>query len=268
MDNRAVGIFDSGLGGLTALNALRELLPEENIIYFGDTGRLPYGAKTRAQLRRMAVQDLDLIASYGVKAILVACGTLSSNAPEILDAYPVPAFGVLRAGVAGMTKIPGTGPLGVIATEASIRSGAFARALEAACPGREILPVACPDFVPLIESGHGSGDPLVKDAVARYCAPLRGADAVLLGCTHYGIIGEAIADYLGDKTALVSAATCGAAVVAQHLIVNGLLGGSGEERFLASGDAAAFTHAASTFLGRTMAREAEGLPVMEIEPPC
>ena len=264
MDNRAVGIFDSGLGGLTALNALRELLPEENIIYFGDTGRLPYGAKTCDQLRRMAVQDLDLIASYGVKAILVACGTLSSNAPEILDAYPVPAFGVLRAGVAGMTKIPGTGPLGVIATEASIRSGAFERALKAACPGREILPVACPDFVPLIESGHGSDDPLVRDAVARYCAPLRGADAVLLGCTHYGIIGEAIAAYLGERTALVSAAYCGAAVVAQHLIVNGLLGGRGEERFFASGDPAAFTHAASTFLGRTMAQEAEGLPVMEI----
>ena len=264
MDNRAVGIFDSGLGGLTALSALRELLPEENIIYFGDTGRLPYGAKTREQLRRMAVQDLDLIASYGVKAILVACGTLSSNAPEILDAYPVPAFGVLRAGVAGMRKIPGAGPLGVIATEASIRSGAFARALEAACPGREILPVACPDFVPLIESGHGSDDPLVKEAVARYCAPLRGADAVLLGCTHYGIIGEAIGEYLGEHTALVSASYCGAAVVAQHLIVNGLTGGSGEERFLASGDPAAFTHAASTFLGRTMAKEAEGLPVMEI----
>ena len=125
MDNRPVGIFDSGLGGLTALNALRELLPEENIIYFGDTGRVPYGAKTREQVRRMAVQDLDLVAAYGVKAMIVACGTISSNAPDILDAYPIPAFGVLRAGVAGMSRIPGDGPLGVIATEASIRSGSL-----------------------------------------------------------------------------------------------------------------------------------------------
>ena len=85
MDNRAVGIFDSGLGGLTAMKALQELLPEENIVYFGDTGRLPYGAKSREQLRRMAVQDLDLIASYDVKAIIVACGTLSSNAADILE---------------------------------------------------------------------------------------------------------------------------------------------------------------------------------------
>ena len=176
----------------------------------------------------------------------------------------MPAFGVLKAGVAGMTKIPGTGPLGVIATEASIRSGAFAAALRAACPGREIRAVACPDFVPLIESGHGSGDPAVREAVARYCAPLKGADAVLLGCTHYGIIGEAIAAYLGEKTALVSAAYCGAAVAAQHLIVNGLTGGRGEERFFVSGDPAAFTRAASTFLGRPVARAAEGLPCMEI----
>lgn len=264
MDNRAVGIFDSGLGGLTAMKALQELLPEENIVYFGDTGRLPYGAKSREQLRRMAVQDLDLIAAYDVKAIIVACGTLSSNAADILEGYAIPSFGVLRAGVAGMQKLPGTGPLGVIATAASIRSGAFEHALRAACPGREILAVACPDFVPLIESGHGADDPTVREAVARYCEPLRGADAVLLGCTHYGIIGRAISDYLGEKTRLVSASVCGAAQLAQYLIVNGLTGGSGEEQLLVSGDAAAFTRAASTFLGRELAREAEQVPVMTI----
>ena len=263
MDTRPVGFFDSGLGGLTAVSAFHREMPEENIIYFGDTGRLPYGAKTREQLRRMAAPDLDLIASGGVKAILVACGTLSSNAPDILDAYPVPTFGVLKAGVAGMSKVPGAGPLGVIATEASVRSGSFERALREACPGREILAVPCPDFVPLIESGHDSEHPAVREAVARYCAPLRGADAVLLGCTHYGIIGRAIAAYLGPETALVSASVCGAAQVAQYLIVNGLTGGRGEERFLASGDAAEFTLAASTFLGRPMARGAEQAPLME-----
>ena len=192
----------------------------------------------------------------------MACGTLSSNAADILERYPIPAFGVLKAGVAGMRKIPGEGPLGVIATAASIRSGAFETALREACPGRELLPVACPDFVPLIESGHGSDHPAVRAAVARYCAPLKGADAVLLGCTHYGIIEDAIADFLGERTALVSAAVCGAAVAAQYLIVNGLQGGRGEERFLVSGDPAAFTRAASTFLGRPLSREAESVPVM------
>ncbi len=264
MDNRAVGIFDSGLGGLTALSALQELLPEENIIYFGDTGRLPYGEKTRPQLRRMAVQDLELIAAHDVKAIIVACGTLSSNAADLLDGFAIPTFGVLKAGVAGMRRVPGTGLLGVIATEASVRSGSFERALREACPGRKILAVPCPDFVPLIESGHGSEDPAVRDAVARYCAPLRGADAVLLGCTHYGIIEEALREYLGEETALVSAAYCGAAQAAQYLIVNGMTGGSGEERFLCSGGAEDFTRAASTLLGRPLSRAAQSVPVMAI----
>ena len=265
MDNRPVGIFDSGLGGLTAMKALRELLPDENIIYFGDTGRVPYGEKTREQVRRMAVQDLDLIAGRGVKAILVACGTISSNAPDILCGYAVPAFGVLDAGVAGMQRAPGEGPLGVIATEASIRSGSFLRALEAACPGREIRGVPCPDFVPLIETGHSdAADPLLQDAVRRYLEPLRDCAAVLLGCTHYGIIAEALTDYLGMQTNLVSAAECAAARVAQYLIVNGLTGGSGEELFLASGPAGDFRQAAATFLGRPIRRPAEQLPPMPL----
>ena len=178
MDNRPVGVLDSGLGGLTGMKALRELLPEENVVYFADSGRLPYGEKTAAQVRRMAVQNLDLMKRQGVKAILVACGTLSSNVPELLARWPVPAVGVLKSSVAAMAKQPGAGPLGIIATEASIRSGAFARSLEETCPGREILPVACPDFVPLIESGHSRPeDPLVRAAVEKYLVPLRGADA-------------------------------------------------------------------------------------------
>ena len=198
MDNRPIGIFDSGLGGLTAVKALRRLLPEENIVFFGDTGRLPYGAKTLEQLRRMAVQDLDRVSACGVKAILAACGTLSSNTPELLDAYPVPTFGVLRSSVKAMSQTEKSGPLAVIATAASIRSGAFARALQQRCPEREILAVPCPDFVPLIESGHiQPDDALLRDAVARYLEPVRdaGAAALLLGCTHYGIIDRALREY-------------------------------------------------------------------------
>ncbi len=265
MDNRPVGIFDSGLGGLTAMKALQELLPEENIIYFGDTGRMPYGAKTREQVRRMAVQNLELMASFDVKAVIVACGTISSNAPDILDGWPVPAFGVLKAGVSGMRRLRGTGPLGVIATEASIRSGSFARALRETCPGRKIVDVACPDFVPLIEAGHsGAEDPLVRAAVAKYLGPIRGADGLLLGCTHYGIIGQAIRDYLGPETALVSASVCGAAQLCQYLIVNGLTGGEGRERFLTSGDAAEFDRLAAAFLGHGLSAPVETVPVMEI----
>ena len=267
MDNRPIGIFDSGLGGLTAVKALRKLLPGESIVFFGDTGRLPYGAKTLAELRRMAAQDLDCIARCGVKAILAACGTLSSNTPELLDAYPVPTFGVLRSSVKAMSRTEKSGPLAVIATAASIRSGAFARALQQRCPDRAILAVPCPDFVPLIESGHTDReDPLLRCAVARYLQPVRdaGAAALLLRCTHYGIIAGALRDYLGPETELVSASYCAARELADYLEEKDLCGSGGQERFLVSGSAAEFDRKAALLLGRPLAAGAEEIPVMEI----
>ena len=269
MDNRPIGIFDSGLGGLTGMKALRELLPEENVVYFADTGRVPYGEKTRAQLRHMAVQDLELVGSCGVKAVLVACGTLSSNVPELLDSWPVPAVGVLKSSVAVMADASGEGPLGIIATEASIRSGAFERALRTACPDRQILAVACPDFVPLIESGHlSAGDPLVQQAVERHLQPLKaaGVKRLLLGCTHYGLISPAIGAFLGEDVEQVSASHCAAAAMARLLQERGLTGGEGRERFLTSGRAADFAAAASTFLGRPIHGRVEEVPVMEVTP--
>ena len=267
MDNRPIGVFDSGLGGLTAVKALRRRMPGENIIYFGDTGRLPYGEKTVAQLRRMADQDLGLMLDCGVKAIMVACGTLSSNAPDRLDACPVPAFGVLRPSIEAMAGVPGNGPLGILATAATIRSGAFETALRTACPGREVIPVPCPDFVPLIEAGHiDPEDPLLREAAARYTAPLQGAAAVLLGCTHYGIIADTLTACLGSDTALVSAADCGAEAVCRYIEKAGLAGGSGEERYLVSGDADGFAAAASLFLGKSLRGCVEALEPMRIDP--
>lgn len=266
MDHRPIGIFDSGLGGLTALRELRRQMPEENIVYFGDTGRLPYGEKTPAQLRCMARQDLALMEAQGVKAILVACGTLSSNTPELLDAFPIPTFGVLRPSIEAMAQVPGDGPLGILATAATIRSGAFERALRTACPGREILPVPCPELVPLIESGHTDpADPLLRAAAERYTAPLRGAAAVLLGCTHYGIVEAALQSCLGPETALVSASACGANAVRAYLQTHDLCGGSGEEQYLTSGDAGAFAASAALLLGREIGDRLDSLPVMRID---
>jgi glutamate racemase len=203
-----------------------------------------------------------------VKAILIACGTLSSNTPELLDGFPVPSFGVLRPSIRAMAEVPGRGALGILATAATIRSGAFERALRQACPGREIIPVPCPKLVPLIETGHTDpADPLLLEAAAEYAAPLSGASAVLLGCTHYGIVEEALRRFLPAETVLVSAAACGAAAVREHLEARGLCGaGCGAERYLVSGDPAAFERAASLLLGRSIAGLASPAPLMRIEP--
>lgn len=266
MDNRAIGIFDSGLGGLTAVQALRELAPGENIIYFADSGRVPYGPRPVAELRRMAQQDMELVASMGVKAIIAACGTVSSNAADVLASFRIPVFGVMEPGVRELCRCGGDGPLGIIATEASIRSGAFQRKAADICPGREITGIACPDFVTLIESGHSSADDsLVREAVERYLRPLKEkkAKALLLGCTHFGIISDAIKAYLGEDVTLVSASGCAAKEVYEYISAEGIQGGSGKAEFFTSGRKEDFDSMASLFLGGEKV-SAGSLPVMEV----
>ena len=133
MDNRPIGVYDSGVGGLTGLRALMRMLPGEDFVYFSDSGRMPYGPRPRSELRRIAVQDMDYLASFGVKAILAACGTISSAAKAEISAYHIPAFGVLTPALDTMAAVPGDGPLAVIATAASISSGEFTDALWKKC---------------------------------------------------------------------------------------------------------------------------------------
>lgn len=266
MDIRPIGIFDSGLGGLTAIRALRKELPHENIVYFADTARMPYGARPAEELRRMARQDLDFVASKGVKCILAACGTVSSTAPDVLEGYEIRTFNVISATVREAAK-HAQKPIGVIATAASIRSGGFQRSLEAACPGAEIIPVACPAFVPLIESGKYDADNAeLRAAVAEYLGPIRerGAGSLILGCTHYGLIEQAIRDCLGDGVLLIGAADCAAHELADYLRENDLCGTAGEERFFTSGSAEEFTAHASLFLGRPPRTAVRHVPAMEV----
>jgi len=166
-----------------------------------------------------------------------------------------------------MSMISGNEPLGIIATAASIQSGSFYNALSELCPGREIMAVACPDFVNLIESGHSDrDDELVCAAVEKYLSGMKqaGVKAVLLGCTHFGIIGEAITDYMGEDTVLISASECAARQMRDYLLENGMTGGSRQENYYTSGSAEEFTAAAATFLGRSIDRPAEHVPVAEV----
>lgn len=250
MDNRPIGVFDSGLGGLTAVRELRRILPDENIIYFGDTGRMPYGGRPRGQMRMIARQNIAFAESFGVKTILAACGTISSNAPDILAQNATKTVGVLTPG-AGMLAASGRKKLGVIATKTSIESGAFQAEIGRLAPDAELKALACPEFVPMIESGHYlPSDPMVQEVVARSLGPLRGVGALLLGCTHYGLIAEAISAYLGGDVILVGAADSAAQCLEKYLRENDMLASrGGSESYYTSGSTADFEALAPLMLG-------------------
>ena len=270
MDRRPIGIYDSGIGGLTGLKALRRLLPGEDFVFFGDSGRMPYGPRPKEELCRIAKQDMDFLAQFDVKAILAACGTISSAARPVLADYPIPAFGVVDPALDAMTAVPGDRPLCIIATAASIHSGEFTEALAKRCRyGREIVGVPCPEFAPMIEAGHiRRSDPVVMDAVARALEPIRGRDfgALLLGCTHYGIIEDAIRDYLGADVPLLSASECAVKALCDHLIGAGLTNDrqtGGTARFFESGDPGHFEAFAEPYLEHGPVH-AERAPLMEL----
>lgn len=267
MDNRPIGIFDSGVGGLTGLRALRQLLPGEDYVFFGDSGRMPYGPRPIEELRRIAKQDMDFLASFNVKAILAACGTISSAARPVLAEYPIPAFGVLDPALDAMAAVPGDKPLGVIATAASIHSGEFTEALAKRCRySREIIGVPCPEFAPLIEQGHiRRDDPVVTGAVQRALEPIKGTDfgALLLGCTHYDIIEAAIRDFLGDVP-LLSASGCAAKALRDYLVRNELTSAEGGTvRLFDSSDLEQFARFAIPYLQMGPV-SVEQAPLMEI----
>ena len=256
MDNRPIGVFDSGLGGLTAVRKLRRILPDENIIYFGDTGRMPYGGRPRGQMRTIARQNIAFAESLGVKVILAACGTISSNAQDILAANATKTVGVLTPG-AEMLAETGRKKLGVIATKTSIESGAFQAEISRLAPEAEVTALACPEFVPMIEGGHYlPDDPIVRNVVSRSLEPLKGVGALLLGCTHYGLIADAISAYLGSDVILVGAADASAQYLAQYLSENDLLASDGgDESYYTSGSTADFESLAPVMLGYALKSE-------------
>lgn len=262
MDRRAIGVFDSGLGGLTAAGVLEETLPFENIIYFGDTANMPYGPRNRGELVDLACHNADILCGCGVKAILVACGTVSSNAMAELKArFDVPFFGVIEPAVLAAAEATETGRVGVIATEASIRSGAYRRALESLGKGIRVFDTACPSFVPLVESGHYSPrDGLVKAAVEEELRELKRAevDTLILGCTHYPLLGEAIAEFMGRDVRLISSGGEAALALGDYLHREDKLSDSrskAENRWLTSGDAENFARSAEVFLGHPIKAE-------------
>ena len=251
MDSRPVGVFDSGFGGLTAYSVIKQIMPDENVIFFGDNSRAPYGAKTREEIQSCTKNIVDFLIASGAKALLAACGTISLNAGNVLGAASVPCCNVLEPTVEYIASHADDAPLGIIATAASIKSKGYETELAKAGVERPVVSVACPDFVTLIEGGVPYTDERVKEAVERYMKPIKdaGASTVLLGCTHYGIIEPAIRNYMGDGVEIISASACGARRLSEILAQNGIEGGEGKTKFCTSGDAGEFRKTGSVILG-------------------
>ncbi|MBR0231342.1 MAG: glutamate racemase [Clostridia bacterium] len=259
MDRRKlpVGIFDSGLGGLTALAELARLMPEEDIVYFGDNARIPYGTKSPGIIKKFALQDTRFLLSLGVKAILVACGTVSSNClAEVGAESGLPVVGVINAAAKKAAKIAGAnGTVAVLGTAATVRSGAYERELKRlGC--ENVVSRACPMFVPLAESWHPTADDAAANAVAEeYLGGVAKAApaAVILGCTHYPLLSGVIQKHLPGSE-LISSGSESAGEMRALLLERGLAGaGGGKIRFYTSDDPELFRENAARFLGRDIA---------------
>ena len=189
-----IGVFDSGIGGLTVLRRLRSAFPRLDMVYLGDLARVPYGGRSVDTIARYAVDDVEFLLRRGVEAVVAACGTVSSNALEVLQRrYDLPVYGVIDSAARRAAALTKTGSVGVIGTQATIKSGAFRRHVAAADPAVSVTEQACPLIVPLVENGVEPGDPLAELVCRRYLSAFEGknVDALIMGCTHYPLFRPA-----------------------------------------------------------------------------
>ncbi len=270
MDQRPIGVFDSGLGGLTAVRSLRAIVPEEDLIYFGDTARVPYGGRARETLLKYARQDVRFLRTFDLKAILVACGTVSTTSLDALQAEnDLPILGVVEPVCRQALRATRRGRIGVIATLASIRSGAYESTLHRADPAVEVFGRACPLLVPLVENGRTRPGDVVIETVAReYLEPLleTGIDTLILGCTHYPLLSEVIGGICGPGVSLISAGEAAAYQLKELLTERDLRcaeGRRGNASFYVSDRPEDFGSMASLFLREDLRHMARRIDIEE-----
>ena len=253
-DNRPIGVFDSGLGGLTVLKELEKVLPKESFVYFGDTGRVPYGSRSNETIISYARQDENFLLSKGVKYIVAACGTVSAVAADTAKDLPVPFMGVVENSVKAAVAATKNNRIGVIGTSATINNGAHKRKILELLPTATVTTADCPLFVPLVEEGFSAEDDIVVLEVARrYLAPMveAGVDTLILGCTHYPILLGAIKKIMGQGVALINMGNSTALAVKEELKALNMLSEeeSATKEFYVSDITAGFSKVSEILLG-------------------
>ncbi len=256
-DNRPIGVFDSGIGGITVLKALHARLPHENLVYLGDMARLPYGTKSAETVTAYSLQTTKHLLTHDVKMIVIACNTASSVALAPLQAAlaPLPVIGVIEPGAEAAVAATKTGHIAVIATEATVRVGAYARAIHARAPDALVVQESCGMFVTLAEEGWVSGD-VVEATARRYLTPLfkrkASPDTLVLGCTHFPVLARTIRKVVGRGVKLVDSAATTARAVEVALNEQGLAAkrrGKGKTKFLATDSVERFARVGGIFFG-------------------
>ena len=257
-----IGVFDSGVGGLTVLRALREALPHEPLLYLGDTARLPYGSKSAATVVRYAEQAARVLVARGVKLLVIACNTASAVALEHLSEvfHPLPVIGVVEPGAEAACAASTSGEIIVLATEGTVRGGAYERAIHARRTTARVVQTPCPLFVALAEEGWTDG-PIAEAIAARYLGGVLrehpAADCLVLGCTHFPVLRAVISAVVGPRLTLVDSAETTARVVVAELAARNLLHPAAEGhaacRFLATDAPARFARVGAVFMGEALA---------------
>lgn len=260
MDNRPIGVFDSGLGGLSVIKELNRVMSEENIIYFGDTGRVPYGTRSADTIVKYARQDERFLLSHDVKLIIAACGTVSSVAPFTAKELPVPFIEVVTPASMAAVAATKNGKIGVLGTSATVNSGSYKNKILGFDSSVTVVQNACPLFVQLVEAGWIARDDEVTVATAkRYLKPLIEADVdtVILGCTHFPAIKDIIGDIMGDKVTLINSGEQAAKAAAKYLNDHDLCGNGGKRRYFVSDRAESFASIAGILLGSNIESDVE-----------
>ena len=255
MDKRPIGVFDSGLGGLTAVKELRRILPNEDIVYFGDTGRVPYGTRSDETIIKYARSDMDFLLKHDPKRVLIACGTVSTVALGLLKMeYSLPIDGVVEAAVRAAASATKNGRVGVMGTQATIRSGAYERLLKKEESGIETFSAACPLLVPLVENGRLSPDDIViSTVVGEYLGKIKaaGVDTLIMGCTHYPLLEPVVAAFMGEGVKLISPGREAAVLIASEQEQSGSANSpdhKGGAEYFVSDSVKGFADLAETFL--------------------